>query len=365
MPRAFCVVKWLAMSDISFEDYFGCAPQAVASAHGRVNLIGEHTDYCGGLVMPTLINQKLVVQIALTDTDEIHGKSSEFGTMRAPALHVPSGSWLCFVKGAISLMNEKGAAIKGLNILTLSTIPAGGGVSSSAAFEIALLRALSDICAIALDPKEMAMMGQRIEHEFIGTKCGIMDQMAVAGASFKQALSLDCASLETQIIPIPKDMAFAVIHSGSSRKLSDSLYNERLAETKKACAQMGYEQLSQAKLADLKMLSDEILMKRSHHVISENRRVIAARQALINNDELTLGALMRESHLSLRDDYEVSSEVLDNLVSLTIAQGAYGARLTGAGFGGCIVALLHVDSAYEIIQNVLVQAPNAWLVDCL
>ena len=204
------------MNNLTFEDAFSSTPQAAAAAHGRVNLIGEHTDYCGGLVMPTLINQQLMVQISLTDDDQIHGHSSTFGSAQASFENVPDGSWLCFVKGAISLMNEKGAGITGLNILTTSDIPAGGGVSSSAAFEIALLRALSQLCQIAIDPKEMAIMGQRIEHEFIGTKCGIMDQMAVACASLGQALSLDCQSLETDIVAIPEDIAFAVIHSGSA-----------------------------------------------------------------------------------------------------------------------------------------------------
>ena len=133
------------MNNLTFEDAFSSAPaQAAAAAHGRVNLIGEHTDYCGGLVMPTLINQQLMVQISLTDDDQIHGHSSTFGSAQATFFeNVPDGSWLCFVKGAISLMNEKGAGITGLNILTTSDIPAGGGVSSSAAFEIALLRALT------------------------------------------------------------------------------------------------------------------------------------------------------------------------------------------------------------------------------
>ena len=353
------------MNNLTFEDAFSSTPQAAAAAHGRVNLIGEHTDYCGGLVMPTLINQQLKVQISLTDDNQIHGHSSTFGSAQASFDNVPDGSWLCFVKGAISLMNEKGASITGLNILTTSDIPAGGGVSSSAAFEIALLRALSQLCQIAIDPKEMAIMGQRIEHEFIGTKCGIMDQMAVACASLGQALSLDCQSLETDIVTIPEDIAFAVIHSGSSRKLSDSLYNIRLEETRQSASQIGVAHLSDASLSDIEQLSDEILKRRSHHVISENMRVQAAKDALKENDALRLGALMTESHLSLRNDYEVSSDALDHLVSVAVAQGAYGARLTGAGFGGCIVACLPVDSADDIIDAILADSPEAWLVDCL
>ena len=351
------------MNNTTFESHFGHPAQAAATAHGRVNLIGEHTDYCGGLVLPTLINQKIMVQISLRSDFQINGYSSEFGSQVATISEVASDSWLRFVDGAISLMNEHGANIKGINILTHSDIPAGAGVSSSAAFEIALLRALCDVTKISLDARTMALLGQRIEHEFIGTKCGIMDQMAVSVAEFGQGLLLNCQTLETETVPIPEDCCVAVIHSGSSRKLSNSLYNERLSETIEAANQMGCENLSQASVTDLNKLSDEILIKRSHHVISENQRVIAARDALLTNDVISLGTLMTESHLSLRDDYEVSSDELDHLVSLAISQGAYGARLTGAGFGGCIIALMHEDAADEIINAILDNAPKAWLVD--
>ena len=353
------------MSDHEFEAHFGTPPEASAAAHGRVNLIGEHTDYCKGLVMPTLISQRLVVQIARRDDDEIHGLSSEFGAQRSLISAVPEASWLLFIKGAIALMNEKGAGLKGLNVLTSSDIPAGAGVSSSAAFEIALLRALADLTNITLSRQDMALMGQRIEHEFIGTKCGIMDQMAVAIAEIGQALFLDCATLETQIVTLPEEACVAVIHSGSSRKLSSSLYNERLSETIEAARQMGHESLRDATLDDLDRLSDAVLWKRSHHVISENARVQTAKAALQASDAISLGLAMTQSHISLRDDYEVSSEALDRLVSTAISQGAYGARLTGAGFGGCIVALLPEDSADEIIEATIAACTDSWLVDCL
>ena len=353
------------MSDSDFQAHFGQPPEAAAAAHGRVNLIGEHTDYCQGFVMPTLISQRLVVQIARRDDDEIHGLSSEFGEEVSAIDKIGDGSWLLFVKGAIALMNEKGAGLGGLNVLTNSDIPAGAGVSSSAAFEIALLRALSELTNIPLSRQDMALMGQRIEHEFIGTKCGIMDQMAVAMAEIGQALWLDCATLETEIVSLPDQCCVAVIHSGSSRKLSSSLYNERLSETIEAARQMGHESLRDASLDDLDRLSDATLWKRAHHVITENARVHTAKAALQIGDPLSLGLAMTQSHISLRDDYEVSSEGLDRLVSTAISQGAYGARLTGAGFGGCIVALLPEDSADEIIEATIAACPDSWLVDSL
>ena len=353
------------MSKVLFEDHFGHPAEIASAAHGRVNMIGEHTDYCGGLVMPTLISQRLIVEISLRNDHLISGLSSEFGAEEAHYDEIAEGSWLLFIKGAMALMNEKGAQLTGLNVATTSDIPAGAGVSSSAAFEIALLRALSQLTDISLSAKEMALMGQRIEHEFIGTKCGIMDQMAVALAEIGQALFLDCATLDTEIVTIPETCCLAVIHSGSSRKLSSSLYNERLSETIAAAQQMGHKSLSEARLSDLEMLDDEVLIRRAHHVISENERVRTAKAALKAGDVVALGMAMVESHISLRDDYEVSSDELDKLVSTAISQGAYGARLTGAGFGGCIVALLDEDSADEIIEAVVNSCENAWLVDCL
>ena len=353
------------MSNHDFESHFGHPPSVASAAHGRVNLIGEHTDYCGGYVMPTLISQRLIVEMSARDDNRIHGLSSEFGSEEAACDDIGQGSWLAFIKGAMMLMNEKGAKLTGLNVATTSTIPAGAGVSSSAAFEIALLRGLSEMTGLTLSRKEMAVMGQRIEHEFIGTKCGIMDQMAVAMAEIGQALFIDCETLDTQIITIDEACCIAVIHSGSSRKLSSSLYNERLSETIEAAKQMGRDTLRNARLDDLDALSDEILIKRSRHVISENDRVKTAKAALKAGDMMALGLAMVESHVSLRDDYEVSSDELDQLVSEAISQGAYGARLTGAGFGGCIVALLPEDSADEIIEAIVQNCENAWLVDCL
>ena len=355
----------MVMSELDFKTCFGHAPHAAAAAHGRVNMIGEHTDYCDGFVMPTLISQRLIVEISPRDDDIIHGISSEFGTEKACFNDISETSWLLFIKGAMALMVEKSATLTGLNILTRSTIPAGAGVSSSAAFEIALLRALSEMTGITLSAKEMALMGQRIEHDFIGTKCGIMDQMAVAMAEMGQALYLDCQTHDTEIITIPETCALAVIHSGSSRKLSSSLYNERLSQTITAAREMGLSSLREADLSDLDKLSDETLIKRARHVITENDRVHTAKAALKAQDIIAVGLAMVESHISLKEDYEVSSDALDRLVSTAIAQGAYGARLTGAGFGGCIVALLDEDSADDVIEAILAENPDAWLVDCL
>ena len=348
-----------------FQAYFGHEAHVASAAHGRVNLIGEHTDYCDGFVMPTLISQRIITLISIRDDDIIKGLSEEFGAQDAVADDISADSWLQFIKGAMALMNEKGANLSGLNVMTASTIPAGAGVSSSAAFEIALLRGLSELTGIALNAQEMAVMGRRIEHEFIGLNCGIMDQMAVAMAEIGQALFLDCKSLATEIVNLPDDVCVAVIHSGSDRKLSSSLYNERLSETIAAASAMGKDSLRKATLADCDTLDDLLLARRARHVISENDRVQAAKAALRANDSHSLGALMIASHISLKEDYEVSSDALDQLVMSAVAQGALGARLTGAVFGGCIIALLPEESADDIIEGVLAECEGSWLVDTL
>ena len=351
------------MTDLDFKSYFKRPYEAKADAHGRVNIIGEHTDYCDGFALPTLISHKIEVQIAGRDDHEIHGMSSEFGIEKAVIGQLDPESWLRFVEGAITLMNERGANISGLDIMTSTTIPAGAGVSSSAAFEIALLRALSTLANLSLSANDMARIGQQIEHDFIGTKCGIMDQMAVAHAGQGQALWLDCRTLESRVVALPPSMRLAVIHSGSNRKLSSSAYNERLAQTIKAAQLCGKETLRDVTLADIPSLKDEILQRRAKHVIGENLRVAEAIKALENGDLDRLGELMTQSHISLRDDYEVSSPALDKLVQDALDAGALGARLTGAGFGGCIVALLKDGIKDAQIEAILAANPDAYLVD--
>ena len=351
------------MSNLDFTSHFYRAPDATAEAHGRVNIIGEHTDYCDGFALPTLISHKIKVEIASRDDNEIHGLSSEFGSQMGVIGQIETDSWLRFVEGAIAFLNQRGANIGGLDILTQTTIPAGAGVSSSAAFEIALLRALCQLSNIALSDNDMARIGQQIEHDFIGTKCGIMDQMAVAHAGQGQALWLDCRNLENRIITLPPHMRLAVIHSGSNRKLSSSAYNERLGQTIQAARLCGKEKLRDVSIDEIALFEDRLLQKRAKHVICENARVLEAVSALENGDLDTLGKLMVESHISLRDDYEVSSPALDRLVETALAAGAKGARLTGAGFGGCIVALLEEGQEEAQIKAILKDNPDAYLVD--
>ena len=210
-----------------FHSFFQKEASITASAHGRVNLIGEHTDYNNGFVLPSLIPQSLQVSISLRDDDKIIGISSEFGELQSSISSLNDGTWLDFVRGAIYFCQKISPSIKGMEVAVSSGIPSGSGLSSSAALEIALLRAISQLKDLSIQSEEMAKIGQQIEHQFVGTQCGIMDQMASACGTFGQAIFLDCENLQTKSIPVFSHHSFVIIHSGSTRKLSHGKYNER------------------------------------------------------------------------------------------------------------------------------------------
>ena len=217
-------------SQTLFQNYFQYSPSSSSDAHGRVNLIGEHTDYNNGFVLPTLIEQKIEVSLKLRSDSKIVGISEEFGENTDDLNSKTDGTWLDFVKGVSYYIGKEGHPITGLDVAVTSNIPSGSGLSSSAALEISLLRALSQSTGILLNSNKMAQIGQLVEHHFIGTQCGIMDQMVSAESEFGQALYLDCENLKSEIIPIFSDHTFMVIHSGSRRKLSEGKYNERKKE---------------------------------------------------------------------------------------------------------------------------------------
>ena len=212
-----------------FYSFFQKEPSITTSAHGRVNLIGEHTDYNNGFVLPSLIPQSLQVSISLRDDDKILGISSEFGELQSSISSPNDGTWLDFVRGAIYFCQKISPSIKGMNVAISSTIPSGSGLSSSAALEIALLKAISQLKEISIQSEEMAKIGQQIEHQFVGTQCGIMDQMASACGTFGQAVFLDCENLQTKSIPVFSQYSFVIIHSGSTRNfLLVNTMNEKM-----------------------------------------------------------------------------------------------------------------------------------------
>ena len=349
-----------------FESAFGSSPQATATGHGRVNLIGEHTDYNDGLVMPCILSHATHVGLSLRDDEEIKGHSTGFGAASASLSMVEAGHWLAYVAGAIEMVAEAGAPRIGVNVAVASTVPAGAGVSSSAALGVALVRVLFGAHGLeAPEAPVLARMAQRIEHEFIGLKCGIMDHMVSAVGAPATALQIDCRNLAYSGRALPAGYGFLVVHSGSGRKLSEGMYNRRVEECAVAREALRVASLRDATVADLDKCGDDIALRRARHVIAENGRVEDAAVALEAGNMELFGRLMNESHRSLAEDYEVSSQVLDELVEAACASGALGARLTGAGFGGCVVCLVETGTAYDILAAMQRRCPDSWLVDLI
>jgi galactokinase len=325
-------------SSAGFERVFGQRPDAVADAPGRVNLLGEHTDYNDVFVLPIAIAQR--TRVAMRRTAEpgfaLHaqgqGETVHFTFDRPPPQHFAS-----YVYGCLVLARSRGAEVPGLQIHVESDVPMGVGLSSSAALEVATLRCLRELLHLPFDDVLIAQLAQRAEIEHAGVNCGIMDQMASSLADTTRALLLDTRSLERRFVELPAGTAVLVVDSGIARTLAGSGYNERRAQCEEAARLLGVGSLRD--VTDVERLSGlpELLLRRARHVVTENARVL---QAVACTSASQFGQLMNASHASLRDDYEVSTPELDQLVrDLQQQPGVYGARLTGAGFGGACVAL--------------------------
>jgi galactokinase len=329
-----------------FRKRFGREPQVRVSAPGRVNLIGEHTDYNGGFVLPTVIPQRTVVELARRSDRNVRvssantgGAIAEFGLGRESR----RGDWADYVQGITWALADADYTLGGADIRIESTVPLGSGLSSSAALEIALLRALGEAFDLPMDGVEMALLGQRAENQFVGAPCGIMDQMACTLAADGVALFLDTRTLEYERVALPAAVELVVINSGVSHSVAGGDYATRRRECEQACAALGVGQLRDLGVPDLARLDSlpDLLRRRARHVVTEDQRVLDAVCAMREGDVERLGALFQASHASMRDDYEVSVPEIDLLVELSRHEpGVYGARLTGGGFGGSIVALV-------------------------
>jgi galactokinase len=337
-----------------FRNVFDRAPDAIAEAPGRVNLLGEHTDYNSGFVLPIAIAQRTRVAMAQAPGETIELHARELGSTVSFALgRVPNEHFATYVYGCLQLAREHGANIGGLQIHVESTVPMGVGLSSSAALEVATLRCLRQLYGLSIDDVEIARLAQRAEIEFAGVNCGIMDQMASSLADTQRALLLDTRSLERRVVDLPNGTAVLVIDSGVARSLASSGYNKRRAECEEACRLLGVGSLRDVTEVDRLESLPDVLKRRARHVVTENARVLAAVDC---RDPAQFGELMNASHASLRDDYEVSTPELDRLVALLQAQPqVFGARLTGAGFGGACVALCRSGSEREVADAVLPQ----------
>ena len=349
-------------SEDLFIKNFSELPEISTSAHGRVNLIGEHTDYNNGFVLPTLIPQKINVSVRRRNDKKILGFSEDFGFSECILDSQTDGTWIDFIKGAITLINKEGANLLGIDIAVTSDVPIASGLSSSAALEISSLKALSSLANLDLDDIEIAKLGQKIEHEFIGTNCGIMDQLVSARAEFGEVLFIDCESLNSKLLNFFTNHTFLIFHSGNKRKLSASEYNSRKNETEIASNLLKVSSLRHANINQINKIKDKIIRKRAKHIISENQRVLNAVKDLEENNAINFGKLMYESHNSMAYDYEISSIELDNLVESAKVAGTTGARLTGAGFGGCVVVLVPKSKTEIISKSIIEKCPRSFLV---
>jgi galactokinase len=332
----------------------------VYCAPGRVNLIGEHTDYNDGFVMPVAMDMYTWVATAPREDTQVHVYSrnlSEHAEMdlRDTNLHV-LGHWSAYVLGVAASLRQTSQEIRGANLLVEGKVPMGAGLSSSASVEVAAGYALLAASGLSLNPVELAKICQRAENEFAGARCGIMDQMIACCGRANYALMLDCRSLEFQLLPLFLDAQFVVCNSMVKHDHAASGYNARRADCETATRILageipGVRALRDVTLVDLERFSQslpEVVYRRARHVVSENARVIAARSALERGDPELFGRLMRESHRSLRDNYEVSCPEVDTLVELACAlDGVYGSRITGGGFGGCTISLVQSGKVAE------------------
>jgi galactokinase len=307
-----------------------------ASAPGRVNLIGEHTDYNGGFVLPVALPLRVNIELTLRDDAEIHAVTDAD----------VDRSWIAHVTGPARVLGIE----RGYDVRVTGDLPIGAGLGSSGALGVAVVRALRDALRIPLDDVAVARLAQRSENEFVGASSGIMDQMAASLGREGEALFLDCRSLETVRIPLPRELELVVVHSGVAHEHATGGYNQRRRECDEAARLLGVRQLRDVVVEDLprvEVLPDP-LSRRARHVVTEDARVLAAVAALNTADLPALGELLDASHRSLRDDYEVSTAEVDLLVDLVREQeGVHGARITGGGFGGSIVAIADVGAGHH------------------
>ena len=344
----------------AFDERFGTSPPLIARAPGRVNLIGEHTDYNDGFVLPMAIDRAVWIALRPRRDRRISLLSLDFGQVvefELDALSRDGGGWSEYVRGiAWSLARAGHAPANGWEGVVAGNVPLGAGLSSSAALELAAARAFAGAADMSWEPATMARLAQRAENEWVGVNCGIMDQMISAAGRAGHALLIDCRSLETRAVPLPPATAVVILDTGTRRGLVDSAYNERRAQCEAAAAFFAVPALRDVDAATFAKRSRELepgMRMRARHVVTENERTLRAAKALERGDASEVGWLMDESHRSLRDDFEVSRQELDTIVAIARSQpGCHGARMTGAGFGGCAVALVDAHAATAIAAEV-------------
>ncbi|MCK4304143.1 MAG: galactokinase [Candidatus Eisenbacteria sp.] len=342
-----------------FQHRFGGRPAFTVRSPGRVNLLGDHTDYNDGFVLPMAIDRWVWIALQPTTDRRVTVYSLDFGDTAEFALdrlRPVTPGWPEYLKGVAWTLQEAGHTLAGWRGVIAGNIPLGAGLASSAALEMAVARAFAAVSDMPWDPVAMARLGQRAESQWVGVSCGIMDQLISACGREGHALLIDCRSLEMQPIPLPAGVTVVVLDTTTRRDLIDSAYNERRAQCEAAASHFGAPALRDVSLTQLESqfhTLEEPIGLRARHVVSENLRTLKAAEAMRRDDAAAFGKLMNASHTSLRDDFRVSSRALDLLSASARQQtGCYGARMTGAGFGGCAVALVETDMVADFAEKV-------------
>jgi galactokinase len=344
-----------------FERTFGTNPTHCADAPGRVNLIGEHTDYNGGYAMPIAISQRTSVAMRVSGRAELRAVSEQVdeGSVQLFGDSAEKGDFVSYVQGAYWALQDAGYPVLPVDLAVTSDVPIGSGLSSSAALIVATMRAFRETFGLELSDLQIAKLAHRAESEFVGVPVGTLDQMACSLGSEDNALLLDTRTLEFERVPLPVNTELVVVDSSVRHSHVSGGYRTRRAECERAAALLGVEWLCDLRepLADFMagpgwQRLEHSLQRRVHHVLSENLRVFEAARAMRNNDPVTLGQCLNASHQSLRDFFEVSTPEVDTLVdALRSVDGCFGARMTGGGFGGAAIALARKGSGETVARR--------------
>ena len=342
-----------------FADKFGYPATITIKAPGRVNLIGEHTDYNDGFVLPCAIDYETVIACAQRNDRTIRVIAADYDndedsfSLDEPILHSDTHPWANYVRGVVKHLMLRNKDFSGADMVISGNVPQGAGLSSSASLEVAVGQALKSLYDLPLDGVALALNGQEAENQFVGCNCGIMDQLISALGKENHSLLIDCRSLETRAVSMPKNAAVIIINSNVKRGLVDSEYNARREQCEVAARFFGVKALRDVDPALFFSIQDEldpVVARRARHVITENDRTLAAADALASGDLKRMGELMAESHASMRDDFEITVPQIDKLVDIVkeVIGDKGGVRMTGGGFGGCIVALVPEDMVEKV-----------------
>lgn len=356
----------------SFKTKFDAMPDVLVRAPGRVNLIGEHTDYNDGFVFPVAIDRDIMVASRRREDLTVRLYSLDYDQSVEFALgdikYDDDKKWSNYPRGVAHFLQESEYSISGLDAVITGNVPIGAGLSSSAAMEVAMAVAFERACGLNIDPVEMALLCQKAENNFVGVNCGIMDQFISRLGKKDHALLLDCRTLEYELVPLNlENIKIVVCNTGKKRGLVDSEYNKRRAECERGVKILekflpGISALRDIEIDDIRKYSShipEITEKRCLYVVKENIRVLESVSAIKEHDLLKFGELMNESHIGLRDEYEVSCPELDAMVEIAWGiDGVIGSRMTGAGFGGCTVSIVVEDCLQELIDKVNEEYPK-------